>query len=190
MTNSGYDNHAPLIQKRASGYEKRPSGYVNAAYLDMSLPYAAGSIYSTVEDLFKWDQALYEDKIISAENKRLMFTPGLGNYGYGMRITDQPIGKTDQKTKIIQHGGGISGFNSLLTRLVDKQQTIILLDNVSLGVYHGKITDSITSILNGQPVEPPKRSIAETLYKIAVEKDAASAIAEYRKLKARKFRDV
>ena len=183
MTNSGYDNHAPLIQKRASGYEKRPSGYVNAPYLDMSLPYAAGSIYSTVEDLFKWDQALYQDKIISAENKKLMFTPGLGNYGYGIRITDQPIGKTDQKTKVIQHGGGISGFNSLLTRLVDKQQTIILLDNVSLGRYHGNITNSITNILNGQPVEPPKRSIAETLYKIAVEKDAASAVAEYRKLK-------
>jgi CubicO group peptidase (beta-lactamase class C family) len=184
MTNSGYDNHAPLIQKRASGYEKRPSGYVNAGYLDMSLPYAAGSIYSTVDDLFKWDQALYQDKIISAENKKLMFTPGLGNYGYGIRITDQPIGKTDQKTKVIQHGGGISGFNSLLTRLVDKQQTIILLDNVSLGRYHGNITNSITNILNGQPVEPPKKSIAETLYKIAVEKDAVSAIAEYRKLKA------
>lgn len=184
MTNSGYDNHAPLIQKRASGYEKRPSGYVNAPYLDMSLPYAAGSIYSTVEDLFKWEQALYQDKIVSAENKKLMFTPGLGNYGYGIRITDQPIGKTDQKTKVIQHGGGISGFNSLLTRLVDKQQTIILLDNVSLGRYHGNITDSITNILNGQPVEPPKKSIGETLYKIAVEKDAASAIAEYRKLKA------
>jgi CubicO group peptidase (beta-lactamase class C family) len=184
MTNSGYDNHAPLIQKRAGGYEKRPSGYVNAPYLDMSLPYAAGSIYSTVEDLFKWDLALEGDKIISAESKRLMLTPGLGNYGYGIRITDQPIGKTGQKTKVVQHGGGISGFNSLLTRLVDKQQTIILLDNVSLGRYHGNITDSIANILNGQPVEPPKRSIAETLYKIAVEKDAASAIAEYRKLKA------
>jgi CubicO group peptidase (beta-lactamase class C family) len=184
MTNSGYDNHAPLIQKRASGYEKRPSGYVNAPYLDMSLPYAAGSIYSTVDDLFKWDQALYQDKIVSAENKKLMFTPGLGNYGYGIRITDQPIGKTGEKTKVLQHGGGISGFNSLLTRLVDKQQTIILLDNVSLGLYHGNITNSITGILNGQPVEPPKRSITEALYRIAVEKDVASAVAEYRRLKA------
>ena len=68
--------------------------------------------------------------------------------------------------------------------MVDKRQTVIMLDNVSLGHYHGKITDSIISILNGQPVEPPKRSIAETLYKMAVEKDVASAIAEYRKLKA------
>lgn len=54
MTNTGYDNHSPLIQKRANGYEKRSTGYINAPYLDMSLPYAAGSMYSTVGDLFKW----------------------------------------------------------------------------------------------------------------------------------------
>jgi len=184
MTNSGYDNHAPVLHKRASGYKKTPDGFVNAAYLDMSIPYAAGSIYSTVEDLFKWDQSLQEDKILSAESKRLMFTPGLGNYGYGIRITDQPIGKTGQKIKTIGHGGGINGFNSLLLRAVEKQQTVMILDNVNLGQHHGKITNAIISILNGQPVEPPKRSIAETLYKIAIEKNVASAVTEYRRLKA------
>ena len=184
MTNTGYDHHSTLLEKRASGYQKTPDGYVNAAYLDMSIPYAAGSIYSTVEDLFKWDQSLYEDKILSADSKKLMFTPGLGNYGYGIRITDQPIGKTDQKTKIIGHGGGINGFNSLILRAVEKQQTVIILDNVSLGQHHGRITISIIGILNGQPIEPPKKSIAETLYKIAIEKNVASAVAEYRKLKA------
>ena len=59
MKNSGYDMPSPLIPKRASGYAKTPAGYVNAAYLDMSIPYAAGSLYSTVEDLYIWDQALY-----------------------------------------------------------------------------------------------------------------------------------
>jgi CubicO group peptidase (beta-lactamase class C family) len=184
MTGTGYDHTAPILQKRASGYEKRPAGYVNAAYLDMSLPYAAGSIYSTVDDLYKWERSFYEDKILSAESKKMMYTPGLANYGYGLIIADQPIGKTGQKTKVIQHGGGINGFNSLLTRLVDKQQTIIILDNVGLGRFHGNITNSIINILNGQPVEPPKKSIAEALYKIALEKSAASAVAEYRKLKA------
>lgn len=183
MKNTGYDNHASVLPKRASGYEKTPEGYINAAYLDMSLPYAAGSIYSTVEDLYKWDQALYENKILSAESKTKMFTPGLSNYGYGFGIADRPIGNTEQKTKVIQHSGGINGFNSLLTRLVDKQQTIILLDNVGLGRYQGNITNSIISILNGQPFDLPKKSLAETLYKIVREKNAAAAVAEYRKLK-------
>lgn len=185
MTNSGYDSTSPLLPKRASGYEKRPSGYVNAPYLDMSLPYAAGSIYSTVEDLYKWDQALHEGKILSAESRKLMFTPGLSNYGYGIRITDEKIGKSELKTKIIGHGGGINGFNSLLTRAVDKGQTVVILDNIGQGRRHGQITTSIIGIMNGQPYDPPKQSIAEVLYPIA-EKDVAAAVAEYRKLKATK----
>jgi CubicO group peptidase (beta-lactamase class C family) len=184
MTNTGYDHQSPLVQKRASGYQKTPNGYQNTAYLDMSIPYAAGSMYSTVEDLLKWEQSLYEDKILSADSKKLMFTPGLGNYGYGIRITDEPVGKSDRKTKIIGHGGAINGFNSLLLRAVEKRQTVIILDNVNLGQYHGKMAISIIGILNGQPFDAPKKSIAETLYKTAIEKDVALTVAEYRKRKA------
>lgn len=184
MKDTGYDLTSPLIKKRAWGYRKTPDGYENTAYLDMSIPYAAGSMYSTVEDLYKWDQSLYEDKILSAESKKLMFTPGLANYGYGMRITDEPVGKTDQKIKIIGHGGAIHGFNSLLTRAVERRQTVIILDNVNLGQYHAKIFKSVIGILNGQPFDAPQKSIAETLYKTAAEKGGASAVAEYRRLKA------
>ena len=184
MTNTGYDHHTTLLQKRASGYEKTPTGFENAPYLDMSLPYAAGSIYSTVGDLYKWEQALHEGSILGAESRKLMFTPGLSNYGYGLVISERPVGKTEQKQKFILHGGGINGFNSLMTRAVDARQTVIILDNVGFGNRHEKITNSIFSILNGQPPELPKKSIAEALYKISVDKDVASAIAEYRKLKA------
>lgn len=183
MTGTGYDNTAPLLQKRASGYQKRPAGYINAAYLDMSLPYAAGSMYSTVDDLYKWDQSLYEDKILSAESKKLMFTPGQANYGYGIRIVDMPLGKSQLKVKTIGHGGGINGFNSLITRAIEKRQTVIILDNVSQGQFHGQITNSVLSILNGQPFDPPKRSVGETLYKLTMNQNVSAAIAEYRKLK-------
>jgi CubicO group peptidase (beta-lactamase class C family) len=184
MTNTGYDHHATVLAKRASGYQKTSTGFINAPYLDMSLPYSAGSIFSTVEDLYKWDQALHDGTIVSAESKKLMFTPGLSNYGYGLAISDKPIGKTEQKTKIVEHSGGINGFNSNLVRAVDKKQTVIILDNVGFGRYQAPIINSIIAILNGQPLELPKRSIAEALNKIAVEKDVASAVAEYRKLKA------
>jgi len=58
MKNSGYDHHDTIIPNRATGYDRTFDGYANSPYLDMSLPYAAGSLYSTVEDLFIWDQAL------------------------------------------------------------------------------------------------------------------------------------
>jgi CubicO group peptidase (beta-lactamase class C family) len=185
MTNSGYAHHSTILPKQASSYQKTLAGYINAPYMDIAIPYAAGSMYSTVEDLFKWDQALTKDKILSAQSKRMMFTPGLSEYGYGIRISDQPVGNGNQKTKIIWHGGGgVNGFTSLISRAVENQQTVIILDNGSHGLILPKITNSILGILNGQPFEPPKRSIAETLYKIVLEKDVASAITEYRKLKA------
>lgn len=184
MKDTGYDDDAPLIKKRAAGYQKTPGGFENAAYLDMLLPYAAGSIYSTVEDLSKWDQALYDTKILSDASKKLMFTPGLSNYGYGFTISDRSIGKTAQKTKFISHSGGINGFNSLFSRLVDQKSSIIILDNVGMGRYHGAITNAIVNILNNQPYDEPKRSIGEALYKISMEKGGAAAVAEYRRLKA------
>ncbi len=87
MKNTGYDHHNTLLQKRAAGYSKTSDSYNNAAYLDMSLPYAAGSLYSTVEDLFLWDQALYTDKLLTAQSKELMYKPFLDDYAYGWAIS-------------------------------------------------------------------------------------------------------
>lgn len=184
MTNTGYDDHTAIIEKRARGYEKTPDGFRNAAYLDMSLPYAAGSMYSTVEDLHKWDQALYGNKVLSEESKQKMFTPGLEKYGYGFFINETKIGETDKNEKVIQHGGGINGFNSLFTRFVDQKNLVVILDNISYGRVHDNITRSINNILNGEDPVMPKKSIAETIYKTAKEKGGAAAVAEYRKLKA------
>lgn len=184
MNDSGYDTHAPIIARRARGYDKTLDGYVNADYLDMGLPYSAGSLYSTVEDMYKWDQSLYKDKVLSAESKKLMFTPGFSNYGYGFGIVDREIGKTGKKTKVIGHNGGINGFNSNFTRFVDQGNLVVILDNAGLGRYHGAITNSILNILNDQPVDAPIRSIAETLNRTLKEKGAAAAVAEYRILKA------
>lgn len=189
MTNTGYDVHGTIIKHRAAGYQKTSDGYENAPYLDMSLPYAAGSMYSTVEDLYKWDQALYEDKILSAESKAKMFTPGLEGYGYGLFMEDEQHGKDGLKLKVIQHGGGINGFNSLFTRYPEKKNLVVLLDNVGMGRFHGAITKSISAILNGQPYEMPKRSIAQTLTPVAMQKGASAAIAEYKRLKTEKPND-
>ena len=58
----------------------------------MALPYAAGALYSTVEDLYKWDQALYTDKLLPNDLKQRIFTPGLEHYGYGWVIETVPAG--------------------------------------------------------------------------------------------------
>src|SRR5262249_38143191 len=87
MNDSGYDHDTEIIKHRAAGYEQPKDGKLrNADYIDMSIPYSAGSLYSTVEDLYRWDRALYTDKVLGSEWKKKMFTPFLNNYGYGWVI--------------------------------------------------------------------------------------------------------
>ena len=58
MKNTGFDVSETILPKRAAGYERRGSAVTNAAYLSMTLPHAAGSLYSTVDDILAWDVAL------------------------------------------------------------------------------------------------------------------------------------
>ena len=182
MKNTGYDHHDTLIQKRAAGYTKTADGYTNAAYLDMSIPYAAGSMYSTVEDLFLWDQALYGDKLISAKSKELMFKPFLQDYAYGWNVANASFKLNDQPVPIIRHSGGINGFATVIVRLVNQKNLIVLLDNT--GQNLGRLVESITNILYEQPYNLPKMSFVAVLDKTIREKGVEAGIAEYRKLKA------
>jgi len=184
MKNSGFDHWNAIIGKRATGYSKTPRGYETAPYLDMSIPYAAGSLYSTVEDLFLWDQALYGEKILSAKSKELMFKPNLNNYGYGFVMTQAMLGPAKLAVPVIQHNGGINGFNTVIVRMTGDKRLIVLLDNAEDGQFLDKMVTGIMSVLYDQPYEMPRRSIADVIVNTILEKDAASAIREYRALKA------
>ncbi|HJR06891.1 MAG TPA: serine hydrolase [Pyrinomonadaceae bacterium] len=189
MRNTGYDHYDAILPKRAAGYQKTPTGYTNAPYLDMSIPYAAGSLYSTVEDLYLWDQALYTDKLIPAKSKELMFTPFLDNYAYGWGITKVTLGQSKETVNAVQHSGGINGFNTLIVRYPAQKNLIVLLDNTSQGANLERISRDLTSILYNQPFEMPKQSIAEVLLKTISEQDVAAAVKQYRELKATRGAD-
>src|SRR5215469_2632068 len=183
MRDTGYDHWSAVIAKRASGYEEAFDGIQNAPYLDMALPYAAGSLYSTVEDLYKWDQALYTDKLISADLKQKLFTPNLENYGFGWVIRtiakDEPgAGKT-----MIAHGGGINGFNTSEVRLVDDHDLIVIFNNTP-GANLNEFSKGIRAILYGQQPAAPKRPLVRDLREIARNQGVDAAIAKYKELKA------
>ncbi len=183
MKNTGYDNHDPLITKRATGYVLTPRGYLNAAYLDMSIPYAAGSMYSTVEDLYLWDQALYTDKLITAQSKELMYKPFLENYAYGWAVTQASFKVNDQPVQVITHGGGINGFATTIVRFPKEKNLIVILDNSSQGP--NRLSNAIGRIIYNQPYELPKQSISVVIEKTINEKGIEAAVAEYRDLKTK-----
>jgi CubicO group peptidase (beta-lactamase class C family) len=123
MSDSGYDETAEVLLHRASGYQPCGKSLCNAQYIDMSLPYAAGSLYSTVQDLYKWDRALYADKILSKSSRDRMFTPVKQDYGYGWMLNRMA------NHKQIGHGGGIPGFTSFIARFPDDDAAVIVLSN-------------------------------------------------------------
>lgn len=100
-----------------------------APLLHPSVAYSAGAVFSTVEDMYKWDQALYTDRLVSYETMNKIFTPGLGDYGYGWFIDTLDI--AGQPYKQIWHWGSTLGYHSLITRLVDEKATLILLHNTN-----------------------------------------------------------
>lgn len=182
MNNSGYDRHEPIIPNRASGYSITFDGCLNAPYLDMSLPYAAGSLYSTVEDLYLWDQALYTEKLLSAKMKELLFTPYMANYGYGWGIRRIKLPDMEEKPTSISHGGGINGFSTWIERLVDERHLVVLLNNTP-GASLGRMSHSVIRILYGKPYDLPKKSVAQEIYTTCAEKGMESAVEQYETLK-------
>lgn len=190
MKDSGYDRHGPIIPNRAAGYERSLDGYANAAYLDMSLPYSAGSLYSTAEDLFIWDQALYTEKLLSAKMKALLFKPhvamGAAAYGYGWGVGKKKLPQSKREVAVISHGGGINGFNTLIERYVDDRHLIVLLNNTG-GTTLGEMSTAICRILYDEPFDPPKKSVARTLIGTIREKDVEAAAKQYRELRKEKL---
>lgn len=122
LKRTGYDHNWSIIKKRAAGYFKKDKQLYNCMYINMEIPHGAGAMYSTVEDLYKWDQALYAEKILSRRSLEKMFTPEKRGYGYGWMIS--------KKNGIIEHGGSINGFRSLISRKPSTKSTVILLCNV------------------------------------------------------------
>ena len=181
MKNTGYDHHATILAKRAAGYVKTPDSYSNAPYLDMSIPYAAGSLYSTIEDLYLWDQALYTDKLLSAQSKALMYTPFLEGYAYGWSIQKASF---NADVPVITHGGGINGFTTTIVRFPKEKNLIVMLDNTNTE-YLDRLSDVIAKIIYNQPYEPPKMSIVSVLEDTINEHGIEAGLAQYRVLKAK-----
>jgi tetratricopeptide (TPR) repeat protein len=166
MNNTGYDHPRNVLKNRASGYEKNGSHYVNSNFIDMSVPYAAGALYSTVEDLYLWSQALYGNQLLRKENMDLFFTKhipsGGGYYAYGWSIGEIRLGNTPERIETIGHGGGIDGFNTQLTRIPSDKSFIVLLNNTG-GAPLDQMTNAIAGILYDKPYDLPKRSVAYSL---------------------------
>ncbi|MBS1597787.1 MAG: serine hydrolase [Bacteroidetes bacterium] len=149
MDHSGFDFKSLKNTDKATGYFKLTAKTNQpATIIDSSASYAAGALYTTVGDLFKWDRGLYTGQIIDTASLSQAFVPHKSNYGYGW-IIDSSYNK-----KILMHDGGIFGFESFVARIPEDETCIILLDNHQCNQLP-KIAEEINAIIDNQPYEFP-----------------------------------
>jgi CubicO group peptidase (beta-lactamase class C family) len=162
MKQTGYEDPLRIIKNRATGYRQLPGDPVtNVPYAEIFALYAAGGIYSTTEDLLKWDKALYTDKPLSRKSIEEMFTPfrdmypGKG-YAYGWWTSK----KSDRQE--VAHGGNLAGFITYIARFPSERVTVVVLSNNGRG-SSGKISSVLSAIVFGAPYQIPKERKAATL---------------------------
>lgn len=136
MRDTGYDYGTPGNVQRAQGYATVGTP---AVPLNTSTLYSAGALYSTVEDMYRWDQALYSDALIPNALRAEMFTPFQSSYAYGWTI------RSLNGHQVTAHPGFMSGAATYIERVPDQRVTVIVLSNLETANVQG-ISDYLTSL--------------------------------------------
>jgi CubicO group peptidase (beta-lactamase class C family) len=159
MANTAADDARDVVAGRASGYtliDGAPGKFRNADFTDMSVPYAAGALRSTADDMARWNEALFGGRLLKPESLKQMLAPGrLRNGAETQTAIAWPGGKafappagyvpgpysfgldhhSENGRRIIGHDGSIAGFDSVMQTYVDNGVTIIVLTNTN-GAAH------------------------------------------------------
>lgn len=185
MHNTGLDNNRTVFKKKATGYVKSGFDFNNVPYTNIENSYTSGQMFSTVQDLFLFDQVLYNNLLLSPEYMKKLFTPYFyykkRNFyiGYDWELGRLPLSVDSDSVSYAQHMGGSNGFNTLFCRFPDDNHLIVLLGNLDSAPLI-EMREKIISILYDKPYNLPLRSIAWEIRKIIEEKSITSAIEFYR----------
>lgn len=158
MNASQYGSNTKLIKNRAMPYEESDNGYVNASYLSMSLPHAAGALTSTIDDMLKWQNALTSNMLIKASTlQKAINGSNLNNgehidYGYGL---SELIFKG---SKGYTHSGGIFGTSTDGIYFIEEDIYVIGLSNCNCNNING-----LTAKLAALAIDKPYPSMKDVI---------------------------
>ncbi len=177
MRDTGLLRHDVSPRNHASRYNQLLWGELEAAP-DINESYAvgAGGMYSTVEDLYRWDRALNGDELISKASRERMFTPGLDSVGYGWRIGSYADADGRSNTLISAYGE-TSGAAAVMVRLVEDRHLIVLLGNIR-EVPRREIVTNLTNVLVGLPAKPITPPL-KPLYEVLVDQGLDAAVERF-----------
>lgn len=183
MESSGFIDSDTVIPKLATGYMYWNFQFIKPPYSNPSSSKGAGSIYSTVEDLFKWDRALADSRLVSKEYQDLMFEPHISirsgrDYGYGVVLGEDFVAGHSESIRFVEHTGNQPGFSCLLLRIPDGSRCIIVLSNID-HIDLRSIRRGLVDILYGQRAEV-RRPISLVLAECKTAEQIRAAIEGFR----------
>lgn len=175
-----YDRPGKKSARTAVGYGQ--FGQVDDDSAPSQIP-GDGGIYSTVDDLLKWDQTLYTQKLVRQSTLAEALIPGHvveghSTYGFGWNVAEDAGGK------YVWHTGSAAGFRAFIERRLGPRTTVILLTNRG-NSKRMEINAAIQNILAAKPYVLPKQSGAETLYITIHDQGIQAALKMFEDLKAR-----
>lgn len=161
MNDSGIDrNNLPGLSG-ATGYTRHAGPrYLPGPVLDRTHLFSAGAMYSTVEDLYRWNQALSSGKLLSEDLRAKIFTPGLGDWSCGWFITKIPAGTPGEGSTMAETRGDMPGnFFAWILHYPEQDAAIIVLRN-GYGSSE-RLEQNLQAILFDQEPHPPRRSVGD-----------------------------
>ncbi len=163
LTSTYADGHDRVIPGRVRGYERDPeaSGWLNASFVSMTQPYAAGAMLSTVDDLAAWDRALQDGKLVRPETLARAWSAfrladgSSAGYGCGWLIGEW-LG-----SRVVSHGGGINGFVCEAIHCPEERVFVAVLTNRSgLPPAPARVARQAAALAMGKPWEPQQVAVA------------------------------
>lgn len=146
LTSTGFLSSETDTKNKSIGYyfiNKYSNEHAEAPKTEGLMSYAAGEIYSNSQDLQKWEDALFSEKIITKESLNKMVTPHLNNYGYGWFIYENADGD-----KVAYHSGNLPGYTSFVEKNLNKNYLIIILCNENIDEAVDNISTQLSEILD------------------------------------------
>lgn len=150
-----WDETKPVISNRAIPYAREAGSFQSLPFGSDIYIFGAKGVVTTADDMYKWDQALYTDKLVKAATLKEAFIPAKLNnsqesyYGYGWNIGQ------DRGLNLFRHDGGYLGFRTIIARYPDQQFTVIILSNTSTVASTSSIARRIARIYLGDQMKLP-----------------------------------
>lgn len=154
MSDTRHDSHTAIIANRAAGYQwTAAGGYRNEHYLNTEVFVAAASLVSSVDDLLKWDQALYSDTLLNQSSRDILFA---AEAPLSWEVQTRSLADGAKTVKTVAYNGAIMGFSSMFTRFPEDRYLVVLLSNNGTGYDSlNALTLQIAAILYGVPQTKP-----------------------------------